>query len=202
MKKIPVHLITGFLGAGKTTFLNHLIRSRQPERQMIIENEVGKTNIDSKLVVGADLNVVELTACRVERLAEGLVNREARGLFASPDAMEPGAPGGGVIAAMRGLSQLGEGVGDRRSPGREFTPPERDEATTGCVSFDVGVPCVPVAIAVHESGVDRTERHQPLRLPAMAEQSRVEQIEDGLLGVEGRNDRVGDIGERGGVVAL
>ncbi|MEO1409597.1 MAG: GTP-binding protein [Bacteroidota bacterium] len=62
MKKIPVHLITGFLGAGKTTFLNHLIRSRQPERQMIIENEVGKTNIDSKLVVGADLNVVELTA--------------------------------------------------------------------------------------------------------------------------------------------
>ncbi len=62
MEKIPVHLITGFLGAGKTTFLNHLIRSRQPERQLVIENEVGKTNIDSQLVVGADLDVVELTA--------------------------------------------------------------------------------------------------------------------------------------------
>lgn len=62
MEKIPVHIITGFLGAGKTTFLNQLMRGRQPERMMVIENEVGKTNIDSKLVIGSDFEVLELTA--------------------------------------------------------------------------------------------------------------------------------------------
>ena len=62
MELIPVHIITGFLGAGKTTFLNHLIPENLPERVLIIENEVGKENIDSKLVVGTELDVVELTA--------------------------------------------------------------------------------------------------------------------------------------------
>lgn len=61
-KRIPVHIITGFLGAGKTTFLNHLIRSRLPERIVVIENEVGDANIDGALVVDGADSVVELTA--------------------------------------------------------------------------------------------------------------------------------------------
>lgn len=60
--KIPVHIITGFLGAGKTTFLNQLMKARPQERLLVIENEVGKANIDSRLLVGAALDVVELTA--------------------------------------------------------------------------------------------------------------------------------------------
>lgn len=60
--RIPVHIITGFLGAGKTTFVNHLIRSRLPERIVIIENEVGDTNIDGALVIDGADSVVELTA--------------------------------------------------------------------------------------------------------------------------------------------
>lgn len=62
IKKIPVHIITGFLGAGKTTFLNELIKSQQPERIVVIENEMGDTNIDGALVVGGADSVVELTA--------------------------------------------------------------------------------------------------------------------------------------------
>lgn len=61
-QRIPVHIITGFLGAGKTTFLNHLIRHRQPERIIVIENEVGAANIDGALVVDGANAVVELTA--------------------------------------------------------------------------------------------------------------------------------------------
>ena len=85
IKKIPVHIITGFLGAGKTTFLNELIKSQQPERIVVIENEMGDTNIDGALVVGGADSVVELTAgcicCSLndELLAEGtardLVNK-------------------------------------------------------------------------------------------------------------------------------
>lgn len=60
--RIPVHIISGFLGSGKTTFLNHLIRERLPERIFVIENEVGDVNIDSTLVVAGAEEVSALSA--------------------------------------------------------------------------------------------------------------------------------------------
>ncbi|MCT4602112.1 MAG: GTP-binding protein [Marinifilum sp.] len=50
MKKIPVTVITGFLGAGKTSLLNHLIADYPDKKFAIIENEFGEENIDSSLV--------------------------------------------------------------------------------------------------------------------------------------------------------
>lgn len=50
MTKIPVTLITGFLGAGKTSLLNHIIESYPSKKFAIIENEFGEENIDSQLV--------------------------------------------------------------------------------------------------------------------------------------------------------
>lgn len=50
MLKIPVTVITGFLGAGKTSLLNHLISSYPDKKFAIIENEFGEVNIDSELV--------------------------------------------------------------------------------------------------------------------------------------------------------
>lgn len=49
----PVTILTGFLGAGKTTFLNALIKAHPENRPMIVENEFGEENIDSDLVIGA-----------------------------------------------------------------------------------------------------------------------------------------------------
>ncbi len=73
MKRIPVHIITGFLGAGKTTFLNHFIKEMLPERIFVIENECGATNIDGALVMDGVEEVVELTAgCLCCSLADGL----------------------------------------------------------------------------------------------------------------------------------
>ena len=60
MKKVT--LITGFLGSGKTTFLNHLIREQSSERILVIENEVGKCNVDGALVESGVEEVLELTA--------------------------------------------------------------------------------------------------------------------------------------------
>lgn len=70
-----VSLITGFLGSGKTTFLNHFIRAQSSERIMVIENEVGKCNVDGALVEPGVAEVVELTAgCLCCSLSEGLLD--------------------------------------------------------------------------------------------------------------------------------
>lgn len=60
--KIPVHIITGFLGSGKTTFLNHFLKSKNNERIVVIENEIGKINIDGATLVTNTDNIIELTA--------------------------------------------------------------------------------------------------------------------------------------------
>ena len=52
--KIPATVITGFLGAGKTTFINNLLK-KYPEIQFaLVENEFGEVAIDTKLVKGLD----------------------------------------------------------------------------------------------------------------------------------------------------
>lgn len=51
-RKIPVILITGFLGAGKTTFINEVIRKHQHLKLVLIENEFGEKSIDQDLIVG------------------------------------------------------------------------------------------------------------------------------------------------------
>ncbi|MEM6801994.1 MAG: GTP-binding protein [Bacteroidota bacterium] len=59
-KHKPVSILTGFLGAGKTTFLNHLIQKNKGTRYAIIENEFGEQGIDSELIVHPDDTIVEL----------------------------------------------------------------------------------------------------------------------------------------------
>ncbi|MEM9547867.1 MAG: GTP-binding protein [Bacteroidota bacterium] len=55
-----VTILTGFLGAGKTTFLNHLLEKNKDTRYAIIENEFGEQGIDNELVLRPDETIVEL----------------------------------------------------------------------------------------------------------------------------------------------
>lgn len=48
--KTPVTVITGFLGAGKTTLINHILTNKTGEKVCVIENEFGAVDIDSSLV--------------------------------------------------------------------------------------------------------------------------------------------------------
>ncbi len=57
---IPVTVLTGFLGAGKTTVLNRLLAARTGERIAIVENEFGAVSIDSDLIAPQAATVVEL----------------------------------------------------------------------------------------------------------------------------------------------
>jgi G3E family GTPase len=48
----PVTILTGFLGAGKTTLMNHILRGNHGLRIALLVNDFGSINIDSDLVVG------------------------------------------------------------------------------------------------------------------------------------------------------
>ena len=50
MHKIPVTVITGFLGAGKTTLVRHLLQNPQGRRIAVLVNEFGEVGIDGDLL--------------------------------------------------------------------------------------------------------------------------------------------------------
>lgn len=61
MTRIPVTILTGFLGAGKTTFLNRLLAEPGFDRTAVIVNEFGEAGVDGALVTPADETAVEMT---------------------------------------------------------------------------------------------------------------------------------------------
>ncbi|MFB2834569.1 cobalamin biosynthesis protein CobW [Floridanema evergladense] len=69
MHKIPVTVITGFLGSGKTTLIRHLLQNNQGRKIAVIVNEFGELGIDGELIRScqvcdeeeANNNIVELT---------------------------------------------------------------------------------------------------------------------------------------------
>jgi G3E family GTPase len=58
--RLPVTVITGFLGSGKTTLVKHILANQQGLRTAVIVNEFRDIGIDSELIVSADDDMVEL----------------------------------------------------------------------------------------------------------------------------------------------
>lgn len=53
MKKfetVPITLITGYLGSGKTTLINHLLKNAGGHKMAVIVNDIGEVNIDADLI--------------------------------------------------------------------------------------------------------------------------------------------------------
>ncbi|HTB01821.1 MAG TPA: GTP-binding protein [Bradyrhizobium sp.] len=83
---VPVMLVTGFLGAGKTTVVNHLLAHAGGRRIAAVVNDFGAINIDAELITGATDGVVSLSngciCCSLQsdllRTLAGLLRRDPR----------------------------------------------------------------------------------------------------------------------------
>jgi len=90
---IPVSVLTGFLGSGKTTILSHLLRQPEFSRTAVIINEFGEIGLDHDLVEASEDSLIELTTgclcCKVRTdLAEtlqDLLRRRDQGACAAFD---------------------------------------------------------------------------------------------------------------------
>src|SRR4051794_8363909 len=66
MRRIPATIVTGFLGAGKTSLVRHLLTEAAGHRLAVIVNEFGELGIDRELMLGcgdaacSDHDIVEL----------------------------------------------------------------------------------------------------------------------------------------------
>jgi G3E family GTPase len=83
---VPILLVTGFLGAGKTTVVNHLLAHAEGRRIAAVVNDFGAINIDAELIAGSADGVVSLAngciCCTLEgdllRTLAALLRRDPR----------------------------------------------------------------------------------------------------------------------------
>src|ERR1700676_3612166 len=83
---VPILLVAGFLGAGKTTVVNHLLAHAEGRRIAAVVNDFGAINIDAELIAGASDGVVSLSngciCCSLEgdllRTLAALLRRDPR----------------------------------------------------------------------------------------------------------------------------
>ncbi len=71
---IPISILTGFLGSGKTTILGHLLRQSGFSRTAVIINEFGEVGLDHELVEASEDSFIELkTGCLCCKIRTDLV---------------------------------------------------------------------------------------------------------------------------------
>ena len=79
--KKPVTIITGYLGSGKTTVMNELLRNKGSEKIAVIVNDMGSINIDASLIKSTnvaqhDVSMVELSnGCICCTLQDAFMNQ-------------------------------------------------------------------------------------------------------------------------------
>jgi len=104
----PVTVLTGFLGAGKTTLVNRILSEARGLRIGVIVNDFGAVSVDSQLIVGIESGTVSLT--------NGCVCCEIRGdLVAAVDSVL------GQDRALDALVLEASGVAEPSGIARTFT---------------------------------------------------------------------------------
>jgi len=102
---VPVTIFTGFLGAGKTTVLNHLLLGQRDKKFAVIENEFGEVPIDNELLQNSAFDLAE----QVVVMENGCMCCTVRGdLLGAFDAirkqMDTGSPLDAVLVETTGMA--------------------------------------------------------------------------------------------------
>lgn len=61
MKRLPVTIISGYLGAGKTSLINRILAEPHDLKLAVIVNDFGAVNIDADLIANAEDNTIALS---------------------------------------------------------------------------------------------------------------------------------------------
>jgi G3E family GTPase len=119
--RVPFTILTGWLGAGKTTALNRMLAAQHGKRIAVLVNELGRISIDTQLIIGRGGDVLELAGgcvcCKVDiknDLWDGIGDIIAR---SSPDCVVLETTGIAEPAAiLEGLVRVPDAVRDRVQP--------------------------------------------------------------------------------------
>jgi G3E family GTPase len=111
---LPVTVVAGFLGAGKTTLVNHLLQHAGRRRIAVVVNDFGDVNVDAELIVDVADGVMSLTnGCICCSMRSGIMDTMFR-LAERADALDhavveaSGASDPGpLIEAFRELQRMG-----------------------------------------------------------------------------------------------
>lgn len=85
---LPVTVVGGYLGAGKTTLINHLLRHADGVRLAVLVNDFGELPIDADLIESRDENVISITGgCMCCAYGSDLIAalRDIDGMAVPPD---------------------------------------------------------------------------------------------------------------------
>lgn len=102
-----LYLITGFLGAGKTTFLHNFVRLFPDRKIALVINEFGKNGVDGALLQDLEIALTEIDngsifcACKLEQFEDALISI----LEQKPDLIFVEASGLSDPTAIRGILQ-------------------------------------------------------------------------------------------------
>lgn len=121
MSRVPFTILTGWLGAGKTSALNRMLAARHGKKIAVLVNELGRISIDTQLIVGRGGDVLELAGgcvcCKVDiknDLWDGIGDIVAR---SQPDHVVLETTGIAEPAAiLENLFRVPEAVRDRILP--------------------------------------------------------------------------------------
>jgi len=119
--KVPFTILTGWLGAGKTTALNRMLGAHHGRRIAVLVNELGRISIDTQLILGRGGDVLELAGgcvcCKVDTkndLWDGIGDIIAR---SNPDSVVLETTGiAEPVAILDGLVRVPAAIRERILP--------------------------------------------------------------------------------------
>lgn len=95
----PVTVLTGFLGAGKTTLVNRLLAEDHGMRLAVLVNDFGAVDVDSELIVGVDTGTVTLAnGCVCCEIRDDLMNA-VRSVLRQDDQLD------GIVLEASGVAE-------------------------------------------------------------------------------------------------